>query len=91
MGNKSSSSSPDASLLEAATKGQTDKVRRLIESGADVNYTADQYLKTALMEAAWYGHRNIAWISLNPFRVMQIRQISIWVLVTEAFIDYVQS
>ena len=74
MGNKSSLSSPDASLLEAATQGQTDKVRRLIESGADVNCTGDQYLKTPLMEAAWYVHRNITWISLNPFRVIQIRQ-----------------
>ena len=76
MGNKFSTSTPEASLLEAATNGQTNKVRRLIVAGADVNYAEERYLKTALMEAAWYGHQDIAELLIQAGADVNARSIA---------------
>ena len=47
-----------SSLVEAASKGDTDKVQALLAKGADVNAKAYNGY-TALMSAAWGGHTDI--------------------------------
>ena len=47
----------DFALLEAADKGQTAQVKKLLAQGANINATgADNLGRTALMFAAWKGH-----------------------------------
>ena len=45
----------NSKLLEAAEKGDTDKIWELIEQGADIN-ARDEYGMTALMKSAYNGH-----------------------------------
>ena len=43
-------------LLEAAEKGDTDRIWELVEQGADINSARDKDGNTVLMGAAWHGH-----------------------------------
>ena len=44
-------------LIKAAEHGDTEKVRELLDAGADIN-SADQWRDTVLMRAAAYGYAN---------------------------------
>ena len=45
----------NSKLLEAAEKGDTDRMWELVEQGADIN-TRDRWGRTALMRSAYKGH-----------------------------------
>jgi len=54
---QSSSSSVREELREAAKKGDTDALHRLLHAGADVNLRLDSYDLRPLHYAAWHGRR----------------------------------
>ena len=47
------------SLIRASAKGDLAQVKKLVEGGADVN-AMDSSRRTALLEAAWGGHNDVA-------------------------------
>jgi ankyrin repeat protein len=53
----------DKELIKAIKRGQKEKVKELLEQGADVNTDKDGY--TALCWACWYGHYEIAELLLQ--------------------------
>jgi len=48
----------DKELLNACKDGDLEKVKQLLEEGADVN-VKDEKGRTALMFASWYGHKKV--------------------------------
>ena len=56
--------SVDTQLLEAAKRGTTEEVRRLLDAGADVNARGDDGV-TALHEAAYYGPADVVQLLID--------------------------
>ncbi len=52
-------SEPEAALLNAAAKGDTQRVKDLLDQGVNVN-VKDQQGATPLAHAAWFGHIDAA-------------------------------
>lgn len=70
-----SSSGLSAALREAASKGQIQAVRAVLEKGANVN-TSDEMGRTALMFAAFDGHTDIVHLLLSKGAQVDLRDIS---------------
>ena len=57
-------SSPESALLEAAQRGDVEVVRKLVDTGVDLNVRND-IERTALIVAALNGHAEIAQILID--------------------------